>query len=351
MKFDFKNIYITGGSGWLGETLINTLMNGDNEVLEDFSIPNSNIYSLLIEKDCIINNFNSDNFNQIIGDIRSKNDCKNFLKNCKNELLIHCAGIIHPSKVSDFYSINLLGTKNLINRAIKNKIKKIIVISSNSPIGCNKSNLKLFNEESIYNPYMNYGKSKKLMEEFLLKKIEDGIDITIIRPPWFYGENMPERQLTFYKLIKEGRFPMIGSGNNIRSKVNIKNIVQGILLSVMNKKSKGQIYWIADEKPYTMNEIVFTVIEVLENEFNIKCKNNNFKFPFFIGQFFEFIDYFLQSIGLYNQKIHVASELNKNIACSIEKAKKDLGYKPKIALYDGIKLSLIGLDLNKYFNE
>ena len=349
MKFDFKNIYITGGNGWLGKVLINTLISGDNDVLEDFRPPNSNIHSLLIQKDNLVKKSNK--FNPVIGDIRSKNDCKFFLKDCKNELLIHCAGVIHPSKLSEFYSINFFGTKNLINRAIKNKIKKIIVISSNSPIGCTKSNMQLFNEKSIYNPYMNYGKSKKLMEEFLLNKIEDGIDITIIRPPWFYGENMPQRQLIFYKLIKDGRFPIIGGGNNIRSKANVKNIVQGILLSVMNKKSKGQIYWIADEKPYTMNEIVFTVKEVLFNEFNINCKKNNLNLPFFIGQFFEYLDFSLQSIGLYNQKIHVASELNKNIGCSIEKAKKDLGYKPKIGLYDGIKLSLIGLDLNKFFDE
>ena len=48
----------------------------------------------------------------------------------------------------------------------------------------------------------------------------------------------------------------------------------------------------------------------------------------------------LQWLGLYNQKIHVLSEMNKTIACSITKAEKELGYQPKIALEEGMRRSL-----------
>ncbi len=349
MKFNFKNVYVTGGSGWLGKTLIKTLLNGDELVLKNLSIEFEKILSLEFE-----NNYEKfvDNKVELVqGDLRSKNDCYNFLENCSEGILFHCAGVIHPKNIRQFYEINVNGTKNIINCAIRNKIKKIVVISSNSPIGCNKTNNYLFNEESHYNPYMNYGNSKKLMEEFILNKIKEGVDITIIRPPWFYGENMPIRQLTFYKMVKKGRFPMIGNGRNIRSKANVKNIVQGMILASIIAKSKGQIYWIADEKPYTMKEIIYTVVDVLENEFGIKCKENKIALPFFIGEIFEVADFLIQKIGLYNQKIHVASELNKNIACSIEKAKRELGYKPLISLYDGIKIALDQVDLKKEFYD
>ena len=49
------------------------------------------------------------------------------------------------------------------------------------------------------------------------------------------------------------------------------------------------------------------------------------------------VDYLLQNIGLYNQKIHVMSELNKNIACSIDLAKQELNYKPKLDLKSGLR--------------
>jgi nucleoside-diphosphate-sugar epimerase len=52
------------------------------------------------------------------------------------------------------------------------------------------------------------------------------------------------------------------------------------------------------------------------------------------------LDAALQSLGQYNQKIHVLSEMNKNIACSIAKAEKELGYQPKIALEEGMRRSI-----------
>ena len=45
-------------------------------------------------------------------------------------------------------------------------------------------------------------------------------------------------------------------------------------------------------------------------------------------------------MGLYNKEIHVLSEMNKTIACSIKKAEDDLNYKPTIDLYQGTKMSI-----------
>ena len=51
-------------------------------------------------------------------------------------------------------------------------------------------------------------------------------------------------------------------------------------------------------------------------------------------------DWTLQKLHMYQQEIHVIGELNKNIACSIEKAKKDLGYQPKNNLREGMEKSI-----------
>ena len=48
----------------------------------------------------------------------------------------------------------------------------------------------------------------------------------------------------------------------------------------------------------------------------------------------------LQQLGLYNQKIHVLSEMNKTIACSVEKARKRTRYRPAVALEEGMRRSL-----------
>ncbi len=336
MKFDFEDVFITGANGWLGRQIVEGLINIDPDVL---------IFkkSKTIKINCLINLNESNQFLNSYGshikisegDLRNYKTINDFIYSSNKSILIHTAGIIHPKKIKDFYDINYHATSKLIDKAIERGVSKIIVISSNSPIGCNPNNQHLFSEKSPYNPYMNYGKSKELMEKYLIKKINEGVNITIIRPPWFYGENMPDRQLLFYKMVISGKFPIIGDGLNIRSMANVKNICQGIFLASIKKISKGKIYWIADEKNLNMLEIIEIIKNVFNNEFNIKSKKNLIKLPFIFGQIFEFLDFFLQRINIYSKKIHVLSELNKNIACDISLAKNELGYNPKIDLYRG----------------
>ena len=89
-----------------------------------------------------------------------------------------------------------------------------------------------------------------------------------------------------------------------------------------------------------MKTIITTVQDCLENHFGIKVKRQLMKWPHGVGSIAQLVDYSLQSMGIYNQKIHVLSELNKNIACSIKKAEKILGYKPEVALEEGMKRSI-----------
>ena len=89
-----------------------------------------------------------------------------------------------------------------------------------------------------------------------------------------------------------------------------------------------------------MNEIVDTIEHLLETEFNVPVKHKRMKLPGIASEVAWVIDKTLQSVGLYHQKFHVLSEMNKTIACSIETAKRDLGYRPTVALEEGMRRSL-----------
>ena len=77
---------------------------------------------------------------------------------------------------------------------------------------------------------MLYGESKLKLEKYLLDLIQRNYDITILRPPWFYDPFMPDRQYRFYRMIKDGKVPLVGKGNNLRSKVHLLNSTKAILL-------------------------------------------------------------------------------------------------------------------------
>jgi len=306
---DEKNILVTGTSGWLGKRLV----------------------SYLQKKNHLVRPFK--------GDVTQPDDCETFCKNAQNSTLIHTAGVIHPGKVKDFYAVNVIGTENIIKAAIKNNLKRVVIISSNSPIGCNASNQTLFDETSAYNPYMHYGKSKMAMEK-MCKQYQNNIDLVIIRPPWFYGPDQPPRQTLFFNMIRTGKFPLIGNGQNLRSMVYIDNLCDGIWLAATVDAAKNNTYWIADKHPYSMLTIVNTIKELLDTEFQLNVSNRQIKLPYFVGTVAEYTDKLLQACGVYQQKIHVLSELNKTIACSTQKAQKELGYAPKVALKDGMRQSI-----------
>jgi nucleoside-diphosphate-sugar epimerase len=137
-------------------------------------------------------------------------------------------------------------------------------------------------------------------------------------------------------MIKTGRFPILGDGTQKRSMVYVDNACQGLLLAATTERANGQAYWIADERPYSIREIVETVQRVLQDEFGIACARRQLRLPALVAEVARVADGTLQAIGLYNQQIHVLSEMSHTIACSIDKARRELGYAPTVALHRGM---------------
>jgi nucleoside-diphosphate-sugar epimerase len=78
----------------------------------------------------------------------------------------------------------------------------------------------------------------------------------------------------------------------------------------------------------------------MEGEFGIQVAHRRLRLPYLTSQMAQLGDTVIQGLGLYHQKIHVMSEMNKTIACSIEKAQRELGYEPGVRLEEGMRRSL-----------
>ncbi len=341
MDLQTDTVLITGAAGWLGRNLVRSLTRG----LPDCDLPPQpqlTIRCLVLPgQDAAELDELSEKIEIVEGDVRSPEDCGRFCQGAAGAVLLHTAAVIHPNRVRDFYRINVSGTQNLLDAAVGARIRRAVVVSSNSPCGCNPHPDHLFDESSAYHPYMNYGRSKMQMEQIVRSFQDTGdIETVIVRAPWFYGPRQPARQTLFFKMIRDGKMPVVGSGNHRRSMAYIDNLCQGILLAAAAEPANGKMYWIADERPYTMNEIVDTVERLLETEFGQTCAHRRLRLPAVAGGVAFAIDAMLQRLGRYHQKIHVLSEMNKTIACSVAKAKRELGYAPTVALEEGMTRSI-----------
>jgi nucleoside-diphosphate-sugar epimerase len=250
--------------------------------------------------------------------------------------------VIHPAThVRELFDVNVGGTQLVLDRARRVGAGRFVHVSSNSPFGANASSDDRFDEDSPFHPYMAYGRSKLEAEQLVKRAYERGdLATVVLRPPWFYGPFQPERQTSFFASVRRGRFPVVAPGTQRRSMVYTGNLVQGALLAETVERAPGHAYWIADAQPYTLVHIVDTVRAALAAEgFEVSGRRPP-RVPRAVGVLAEKIDGILQSSGRYVAAIHVLGELKDTIACDISRARKELGYEPKVELFEGMRASV-----------
>lgn len=346
MDLGTREVLVTGAAGWLGLSLVKALAEG-LEDCESLRSPQANLRIrclILPGQDGGALASISRAVTVVTGDLRNPADCRQFCDGARGAILFHTAGVIHPRRAAEFEPINVAGARNLLGAAVDAGVCRAVVVSSNSPCGFNPHPDHLFDEESPYRPYMGYGRSKMKMELAVRALHQAGkIETVVVRPPWFYGPNQPPRQTLFFQMVRDGKAPIIGAGENLRSMAYVDNLCQGLILAATVARASGQTYWIADRRPYPMREIIDTVERVLERDFHQNCVHKRLRLPGLACRVACVADATLQGIGLYNQKVHVLSEMDGTIACSIAKARRELGYDPKIELEEGMRRSIRGI--------
>jgi len=316
-------VLVTGAPGWLGTRFVEMLAEKNREIrcLVLKGLDDSYLRELGVEI--------------VWGDITKPESLEGVADGV--ETVFHIVGLVHSKffSVNSFFRINTEGTKNMLECAIRADVKRFLYVSSNSPAGCNYEREVLMNEYTPPRPYMNYGKSKLRAEKAVNEAFIKGkLETVILRPCWFYGPGQAARQTRLMKMIRDGNVPLFGDGSNLRSMTYIDSLCDALLLAEEKEIAKGETYWIADERPYATLEIYQTIAELL----GVKLKTMNI--PGFFSDIATLADGILQKLHMYQIEIHVVGELNKDIACSIEKAKKDLGYQPKIGLREGMRRSI-----------
>jgi nucleoside-diphosphate-sugar epimerase len=337
---------VTGAAGWLGTALMETLTDATSPWARRGEI--RPLVRTRVEAAAL--GALGPAVRPVVGDLRCDVDLDRLFTGLHGDVdVIHTAAVIHPRDVGGFFVINAQCTRRILAAALASGTRRFVHISSNSPFGTNSHPADRFRDDEPYHPYYGYGRSKMDAELFVADAVGRGLDAVIVRPPWFYGPHQPSRQTTFFTMVRSGMFPVFGGGSQSRSMVFVDNLVLGVLLAELVETPPGRAWWIADARPYTVAEIVATVGDALRDE-GFEVRPNRANLPDVVARIAEAMDSMIQRSGRYHQRIHVLGEMNKNIACSIDGARAELGYEPEVALHEGMRRSIQwcreqGLDL------
>jgi nucleoside-diphosphate-sugar epimerase len=325
-------VVVTGASGWLGQNLVRAL--AGRERIRCLVPSDDQASPLALIAPAI---------EVVVGDVRDPATTDRLFEGVGAEAAVfHAAAVIHPTRSTrEFFDVNVGGTQNVLDRARRSGAGRFVHVSSNSPFGVNASPDEVFTEDSPYDPYLGYGRSKYEAEQLVQQANDRGdLPTVMVRAPWFYGPYQPARQSQFFRTIRRGRFPLIGDGTQRRSMAYTDNLVQGLLRAEVADKAPGNAYWVADARPYELREILATVRRALDAEGVPTSGPERLPMPRAVARFAERLDIVAQGRGRYVQPLHVLGELNHTIACDISRAREELGYEPTVELEEGMRRSI-----------
>jgi len=116
-------VLVTGSTGWLGRRLVDTLVHGLPDI-EPLRTPQEGLKVRRLvapgqDGPGLQKLADPGRIELIVGDLRQPAHCASLVAGAQGGVLFHTAGLIHPRRVNEFYQVNVEGTKNLLEAAVK----------------------------------------------------------------------------------------------------------------------------------------------------------------------------------------------------------------------------------------
>ncbi|MDD4092003.1 MAG: NAD-dependent epimerase/dehydratase family protein [Smithellaceae bacterium] len=180
------------------------------------------------------------------------------------EVVFHTAGLVTDwGNADEFMRVNRDGTANVIDACRRMGVKHLIHISSLTVLGLPRDGRRI-DEESPYvaAPSDPYTQSKIAAEQLAqAAQGQHGLRVTILRPGaiWGAGDTLFVPRLV--ALMRRGRMPCVGRGENLIGLSHVDNLVQGCMLAMERPERAGQIYHITDGEPVTLRQALNAIAD------------------------------------------------------------------------------------------
>lgn len=313
-------VLVTGGTGFTGSHLVRRLLDRGHKVLV-MDNQKGLFYDELRARGATIE----------LGSITDKELVSKLVQGC--EVVHHLAAAFRQLNVPDqyYWDVNVEGTRHLLDAAYRFRIRKFIYCSTQGVHGHIQN--PPGNEDSPIAPEDYYQFTKYKGEEVVREYVEKGLDAVTLRPTAIYGPGDPGRFLILFRLVKRGTFLMFGDGATFYHPVYVENLVDAFELASEKDGIRGASYIIGDEQYYSLNQLVQEVASSIEVPVRIRC------LPFWpvwtAAWACETVCKPLRlSPPLFRRRVDWFRQVR---AFSIEKARRELGYQPRIGLQDGLR--------------
>jgi UDP-glucose 4-epimerase len=300
------NVVITGGAGFIGSHLAETylLAGARVDVIDNF-LRGSKVEHLKGNKNLVVHD----------ADVRDSNAMTRILANMN--IVFHLAAVVGVEETQvapvEVLDVEIRGTENILNAAVKNKVKKVIFGSSSEVYGDTR---ELMKEDAILSPKSTYAVTKLVGEEYCKAFYQRyGLEYVILRYFNVYGPRQDERFVIsrfMRKLLDNQVIHIYGDGKQTRDFTYVEDAVNTTMLAAASDAAVCDALNIGTGVTTSINELAKVIIKVLGKD-SLKPT---------------YVDYDKtrpREIEIYSR------------TADISRTKRKLKYTPKVNLEEGIK--------------
>lgn len=267
-KMNYKNIVVTGGSGFIGSHFCDYLL----EEYEKVNVINVDKLTYASDFENYGHNLRNDNYFFEEVDINSEVEINRILSKYEVDAVVNFAAESHvDNSIGNpllFAETNVLGTLNLLNCARKKWSKNegvFLHVSTDEVFGSLAKSEAAFTESSKYDPKSPYSASKAASDFFVrafANTYEMNIKITNCSNNYGSRQDMEKFiPKSIMSILTGKKIEIYGSGNNVRDWIHVRDHCSGIL-KVLNDKSDQKTFLLGSNNEFTNNEIARKIIDI-----------------------------------------------------------------------------------------
>src|SRR2546428_4036614 len=313
------NVMITGATGLLGGYLLQELQQR-GEQIRALVLPVENAEKLIAQGVEVVR-----------GDVTDAGTLAPAVNDI--EIIFHLAGMMGVNRpLADYRLVNVTGSENLYRAAQAAGVRRFVHTSSHTVYGLGYG--RFLTEEDALRPDRDPYSLTKAEGDHLLRRLmlRSDVETVIIRPGTFFG---PGDRLHFGRMaqkMKDGKGVIIGRGDNALPFCYVTDVVQGFLLAAYSEKAPGNVYNISNDRPLTQQEIFDAIADAVGG---VRPRRHLPYLPVYFGAIVA-----EKVVARVTRTRPLVTRLgammfgadNKH---SVEKARRELGFAPKLDLRAG----------------
>lgn len=313
-------VLVTGGTGFTGTALVKRLL-----------VMGHAVVALDYKEGLQSDDLRAKGAEILTGSVTDRQVVEQSMKGV--EVVFHLAAAFRElHKPNSFYDeVNVGGTQVVLSAARRHDVRKFIYCSTCGVHG-NVARPPA-DEDAPIRPGDYYQRTKYEAEPLVSAAAGAEFETVILRPAAIYGPGDPERFFMIFKRVSQGTFPMFGSGRTLYHPLYVDNLVDAFLLCMPPGAGNGRAYLIADDRYYQIEEIVRAVARALEMSVRIP------HYPVLpVVALGHIMDKVYRPFGLappiFPRRV---DWYRQNRAFDITRAKRELGYAPRVHLDEGLR--------------